>query len=374
MRKPTIGIAVDSFLPRWDGVSRALIEFIPRLTPNFNFKLLVPGYPGERPSFDGTEYVLFPLLPWLRFEGAGVAIAHKAKMKTACNGIDLLWTHSVGTLGGKAMSEASARSLPIVSMIHSIEWEIYAENLPFLKSVFRNYWLKECRKRYRDATRIITPSQATADTLRAHGFSPPISVTPLGVDTARFQPLNATERAERKDALGIDKRHFVIGYLGRFGAEKNLELLARAFDQLDAPSTHLLMVGGDSGALKYRPDASRVTFVGSTTEPERYYQAMDAYVLPSRSESAPLAILEAMATGAIPLSTPVGNVPSYLHADVGYLFEQDSSPSLIGQLRQLLSDPGKHPQMRQRARELVVSKFDWNESAARLATIFSELL
>ena len=374
MGKKTIGIAVDSFLPRWDGIARVLLEFIPRLTSDFNFKLLVPRYEGERPSFNGAEYVLFPLLPWLRIEGAGLPLVSGAKIQVAFEDIDLLWTHSVGTLGGKAMSEAKRRAIPIVSMIHSTEWEIYAQNLPFLNDAFRGFWLRECRKRYQAATRILTPSQATADTLRHNGFNVPISVTPLGVDTQRFQPLEPAERAARKRALGIDDALFVIGYLGRFGAEKNLELLAEAFDRLGDPSTHLLLVGGKSDALRRKPHSPNVTVVGSTTEPEHYYQAMDAYVLPSRSESAPLAILEAMASGAIPLSTPVGNVPSYLHPSIGYLFAQDDATSLVSSLRRLLSQPEQHLIMRNGARELVMTEFDWNESAEKIGTVFDELL
>ena len=100
MSKPTIGIAVDSFLPRWDGVSRSLIEFIPRMTKRFNFRLLVPDYSGERPSFEGVSYALFPMIPGLRVEGAGVPIARREAMQEALRDVDLLCTHSIGTLGG----------------------------------------------------------------------------------------------------------------------------------------------------------------------------------------------------------------------------------------------------------------------------------
>ena len=373
MRKPTIGIAVDSFLPRWDGVSRALIEFIPRMTRVFNFRLLVPDYKGERPTFDGVEYRLFPLLPGLRVEGAGVPIVTRAQMRSALEGIDLLWTHSVGTLGGKAIQVAEENAIPIASMIHSIEWEIYAQNLPFGKNAFRAYWLKECKKRYKKATRILTPSLATAQTLKENGFTSAITVTPLGVDTDRFYPLETTSRATRKRELGIEGSKFVIGYLGRFGAEKNLEVLIEAFIQLENPSTHLLMVGGNKEALQPSPPPPNITFLGSTTEPEYYYQAMDAYVLPSLSESAPLAILEAMATGAIPLSTPVGNVPSYLGPDLGYLFEKNSVPSLVDALRSLLASSNNHPHMSKGARDLVLADFDWEQSAQRMIEIFNDL-
>ena len=134
------------------------------------------------------------------------------------------------------------------------------------------------------------------------------------------------------------------------------------------------MVGGNKDAIKRKVQHPRVTFIGSTTEPEYFYQVMDAYVLPSLSESAPLAILEAMATGAIPFSTPVGNVPSYLSPNVGYLFEQQSVASLVARLQEHLSHPQRHPTMRENARKLVVETFDWNESARRIEQVFQETL
>lgn len=374
MKQITVGIAVDSFLPRWDGVSRALVELIPRLTENFRFKLMVPDYKGERPDFNGVEYALFPMIPGIRLEGAGIPIPSTASMRRAFEQVDLLWTHSVGSLGGKALRIAHEKSIPVLSMIHSIEWEIYAQNLPFGRRLFREFWLRECRRRYSVATRILTPSQATADALKAHGFSPPINVTPLGVDTERFSPLGKEARAKRKEELGIPEGRFVFGYLGRFGAEKNLELLVDAFTSLNHPTAHLLLIGGDPNAIKRSTEHPAISALGSTTTPEYFYQAMDAYVLPSRSESAPLAILEAMSTGAIPLSTPVGNVPTYLRPEIGYLFEQGSKGELIAQMQTLLACSNAHDAMRSAARKTVIEAFDWAKSAQALKIIFEETL
>ena len=76
------------------------------------------------------------MLPVLRVEGAGLPIASAKAMRAALNGVDLLWTHSIGSLGGKALKIATERSIPTISMIHSIEWEIYSQNLPIGKDLF----------------------------------------------------------------------------------------------------------------------------------------------------------------------------------------------------------------------------------------------
>ena len=46
MRKNLL-IATDSFLPRWDGISRFLIELIPRIKDDFEITLVAPDFKGE---------------------------------------------------------------------------------------------------------------------------------------------------------------------------------------------------------------------------------------------------------------------------------------------------------------------------------------
>ncbi len=374
MTKPTIAIVADSFLPRWDGLARAIIELIPRMTHAYNFELIAPRYAGERPQFHGVRYHLFPMLPWVRIEGAGLPLVSKRFMQRALAHVDLVWTHSIGPLGNTAVSIAHSEAVPIVSMIHSIEWEIYAQNLPIGQAHFRNFWLKTCRQRYHKAQQIVTPSQATKEILEAHGFSSPISVTPLGIDTNRFRPRPASERNRTREALNIPEDAFLFGYLGRFGAEKNLQVLIDAFTQLSHPKTHLLMVGGNRSVLRHDKEDRRISWIPSTMTPEDFYPAMDAYVLPSLSECAPLAIREAMACGVIPLSTPVGNVPTYLTPDIGTLFAPNSVADLKRKMLELLNDPNSHEPRKRKARKLVMDRFNWAASSDRIIAIFDKIL
>jgi len=295
-------------------------------------------------------------------------------MKRALAHVDLVWTHSIGPLGNTAAHIAHSESIPIVSMIHSIEWEIYAQDLPVGRAYFRKFWLKTCRQRYSRAQQIVTPSQATKETLQNHQYTPPITVTPLGIDTDRFKPISNAERTKRRAALKIPEDAFVFGYLGRFGAEKNLQVLIDAYTQLNHPKTHLLMVGGNRSVLRHDKKDRRITWIPSTMTSEELYPTMDAYVLPSISECAPLAIREAMASGVIPLSTPVGNVPAYLTPDIGYLFAPRSVDDLKDKMLELLNDPNSHQQRKRKARQVVIAHFDWTASSDRIIAIFDEIL
>ena len=130
------------------------------------------------------------------------------------------------------------------------------------------------------------------------------------------------------------------------------------------------MVGGKSEALEALNQHPNTTFRGSTTTPEHFYPLMDAYVLPSLSESAPLAILEAMACGVIPLSTPVGNVPSYLNNTIGFLFSPHSTSDLVSAMQSLLDAPDEQ-EARGSARDLVIQELIGRQALSALLELYT---
>ena len=54
-------IATDTFLPRWDGVSRFLSEIIPRLSKTYDITVLAPKFKGRLRKFN-AEIIRFPLI------------------------------------------------------------------------------------------------------------------------------------------------------------------------------------------------------------------------------------------------------------------------------------------------------------------------
>src|SRR5205823_427201 len=88
---------------------------------------------------------------------------------------------------------------------------------------------------------------------------------------------------------------------------------------VEATGWQLVVVGaGDEPRFRHLSarlgGADRVTFVGATTVPGRYYAAADAFVLPTAYEAFPLVALEAFATGVPGLVTRVNGVEDF-HVD-----------------------------------------------------------
>jgi len=96
-------------------------------------------------------------------------------------------------------------------------------NLPY-RLKFPVSWLEAYNLRFTHGA--ITGNQDGADILRQRGYGGPIRVMPqLGIDEGLFQPQPQPQLAQR---LGVQPGEFVVGFVGRFVAEKGLLTLAQA--------------------------------------------------------------------------------------------------------------------------------------------------
>jgi glycosyltransferase involved in cell wall biosynthesis len=86
---------------------------------------------------------------------------------------------------------------------------------------------------------------------------------------------------------------------------------------------------------------AQVTFAGWSDDPVSWLSRAKIYVNVSGQEGVPLAMLEAMACGVVPVVTAVGGVPSVIQDGInGCLLESPADPSLIAkQILHLLHTP-----------------------------------
>ena len=136
------------------------------------------------------------------------------------------------------------------------------------------------------------------DGLEDIGIKKKMATVYLGINAERFRPPESKILAKEK--LGLNPNNIVIGYLGRFGREKDIPTLYNAFRKVhsDRPNTTLLLVGGE---MKPFENMENIKVIGSVDNPVPYYHAMDIYVLPSLTETTSLTTMEAMACGLKPV-------------------------------------------------------------------------
>lgn len=134
-----------------------------------------------------------------------------------------------------------------------------------------------------------------------------------------------------------------IGTIGRLDRQKGFDILLRALAEI--PDAALVIVGDgpEREALRRLAIAlkvdDRVRFEGHRRDARRYLTAFDVFVLPSRFEGFPLAIVEAMLAGLPVVATDVGSVAEAVAGgETGLLVPPEAQSTLARALRRLLDD------------------------------------
>lgn len=146
---------------------------------------------------------------------------------------------------------------------------------------------------------------------------------------AEFDVVDRGSALEERRRLGLPDDAFVVGAVCRMNdAHKRISDLIRAAQRLrDAhPRLRLLLVG-DGGDLPKLRELARdlgledvVVFAGRREDRHLFFAMMDAFVLSSAVEAAPLGLMEAMLAGLPCVSTTVGGAPDIVaHEDTGLL-------------------------------------------------------
>lgn len=140
----------------------------------------------------------------------------------------------------------------------------------------------------------------------------------------------------------------VIGVVSRMEHIKGMDLVISAFAGVlkKMPQVRLLVVGDGSLLLQMKELASslglddKVEWAGRQPQEKLvdYYDCIDLFWMPSRSEGFGLSALEAMARGCPIVASNVGGLPELVTADSGLLCDPDDIASLAEMAIRILMD------------------------------------
>jgi phosphatidylinositol alpha 1,6-mannosyltransferase len=278
----------------------------------------------------------------------------------------------VGRLGQVA---AARRGIDLVSSYHT-DFGRYAEayGAPFLRRPVTEYLARFHRR----SRRVFTPSAAARADLVAMGVRT-ATVWGRGVDSTVFSPTRRSPEA--RDRLGLGSR-FTFVHVGRFAAEKNVELVLEAYRRASASVPRgvmrLVLAGTGPREAALRSAASEgVTFLGhldrATALPELYANA-DAFVFASTTETLGLVVLEAMASGIPVIAAPAGGVRDHLrHEDNGLAYPPGDADALAAAMKFLASEPRYAMELGARARQ-TAEHLTWESELDRLDAAYRAVL
>ena len=175
----------------------------------------------------------------------------------------------------------------------------------------------------------------------------------------------------------------VIGSIAALREEKQLHLLIDAFAAVRGirPGVKLLLVGSGCEEKRLRARAAKlridedVVWVSARKDVPEWMRAIDIFVLPSRSESFPNGLLEAMASGCCPVGSNVGGIPELVEdGRSGLLFPSGDAAALADRLRSLLTNDPLRLELARAAYHRAHTLFTLDRFVGGTSELYSTLL
>lgn len=205
-----------------------------------------------------------------------------------------------------------------------------------------------------------------------------IIVIPLGVDLNSFKPVSNGEKQKIREEIGIPKDKIVIGSFQKDGAGwgeglepkwiKGPDIFIKTVDELRKEyDIFVLLLGPSRGyvkrGLENRGIYYKHIFLKNQSEIPKYYNALDLYLITSREEGGPKAVLEAMACGIPIVSTKVGMAPDVMIEGYnGFLSDVEDVENLTEKAKKILDNSELAKKMSENGLETV-----WNFSWEKIA-------
>jgi glycosyltransferase involved in cell wall biosynthesis len=178
-----------------------------------------------------------------------------------------------------------------------------------------------------------------------------------------------------------------VVFLGEIGERKGAFALLEAWAKIAAEPDVLagaqLVMAGDRGAERAErliaelgiAESAQVRSWLAPPDVARLLGGADVFVLPSRNEGQPMALLEAMAHGLCVVAGDVGGIPEMVeHGRSGLLVPPDDPDALYTALRRVLTDPVLRTRLGAAARQRVLERFDLDVVWRRFDALYQQLV
>jgi glycosyltransferase involved in cell wall biosynthesis len=364
-----IALITETFLPRYDGIVRMLVEFLTYLKANGHSAVVFA--PGAGPTdFEGTRVVRVPGMPFPPYPGLVLA-PYSRRMKPLLRAWRPDVVHLAGPFVLGAYAARVARSLGIPAAAH-FQTDLARFAAHYGLGLFEDLTWRRLVSIHNTCAINFAPTESVATELRDRGMRN-VHVAGRGVDTALFHP-KRRDHSLRARLTGGWKRP-VLTYVGRLAPEKSLDTLVAVAQAL--PYCALLIVGdGPSRAeLAEKLAGYDVYFTGWLYGEQlaAAYATADIFVFPSATETFGQVVREAMASGLPTVGVRAGGVQDLIEPEVtGLLAAPDDRSSFVAATRRLVEHEALRRAMGQAAR-LQAETHTWEAVFDNLMELYAGL-
>ena len=212
-----------------------------------------------------------------------------------------------------------------------------------------------------------------ANLLKSRVWVSSCSVIANGVDTEEYRSDGPT--ANWRGSIGIPRDALLIGHVGRFDSNKCQGDLIKAVRSLRLPLQVFLIFVGSGSLLETMKDLAgnddHIRFIPHLNDVATLLRNLDLFVICSKHEGAPLAMLEAMACERAVIATEVGGIPEILNGHEGGVLVPPSNPAELAKaIVRLSTSVENRLEMGGRARRRVIGDYTIQQQWRRYDEIY----
>ncbi|HEX4065436.1 MAG TPA: glycosyltransferase [Acidobacteriaceae bacterium] len=366
-----IAIVTETFLPKIDGIVTMVTQTVETLTAAGD-EVMVFAPAGGPDQLCGAPIVGVPSVPFPFYPELRIAAPRQSMRRQLQDfGPDVLHLFEPSLLGIGGIYYGKVLNIPIVISYHT--------NLPVYLRYYRLGFLqsttwKLMRARHQRADLNLCTSLPMMEQLQGQGIDR-LALWERAVDARRF---HASKRSpEMRNTLSGGEPHQpLLLYVGRLSAEKEVAALREIVTAM--PEVRLAIVGDGPSRreLEKHFEGTPTCFAGYLRGESLAvaYASSDLFVLPSKTETLGLVLMEAMASGCPVVACNAGGVPDAVENGVtGFLFEPDDPRGLVNAVRYALDHPEERDAIRIRARADVEHR-SWEDSTRQLRCYYTRAI
>ena len=388
MRRPRVLMVTGVYHPETSGASLQCRQLISALKADVDFEVLTTSAHRSLPTrdvVDGVSVTRIFVDPSRPATKAAALMHMTPRFARAARGADVVHVHGFSQ---KNVLLAVLGRLLRKKLVMKLTSAGHDDAVTMRARGGVQFWC------YRGVDRAIAVSPKLRDAWVEAGLDPAhIVLIPNAVDTERFRPASAADRAVLRKGFGWNDDIPVVLFVGFFSQEKRPDALYRAWAQLWAEGgrSTLVLVGATRSSYfeidpamadAIRDDARRrdlsthLHFVERADDIEQYYRAADVFELPTTREGLPNVLLEAMASGVPPVISRLQGVTDWIVEDRinGRRLPPADDRALTSALRDLLESAGTRERLGAAARAHVERHFTPAASAASTLAVYRDLI
>jgi phosphatidylinositol alpha 1,6-mannosyltransferase len=348
-----VAIVTESFLPTLNGVTTSVCKVLEQLAARGHEAIVIVPSAGAPSSYAGFPVVELPAVAYRQFP-VGLPSLQMQRL-LADFAPDVVHAASPFLLGAQAIAASRRLGIPSVAIFQT-DVAGYARRNRL--GAATNFAWRVIKWIHNDASLTLVPSTSSMQDLRRAGLKRLVRWG-RGVDLVRYHPRNRTlpETEELREKLS-PRGEVVVGYVGRFAPEKQLERIAAL---RGIPGISIALVGDGPSAPLVRKvlRGMPVTYLGELRGEAlaSAYASFDVFLHTGTEETFGQTLQEAHAAG-LPVIAPRAGGPIDLvdHGLNGFLFDPTDDTEMRSAVELLARDPALRQRMGEAGRRSVLGR------------------